>query len=113
METGAFPTSNAAAGLGAATGYRGRYVTSVELVYYSTSYIMGTIVLTYGGQAAPALQGRTLAMYALRLHGGVNWGCGKSVALFEGGTIQIFGGVYDTLDDRFKPDVCRMLASED
>ena len=65
--TGSFPTTNASAGLPAATAISGKYVTSVDSV-------SGVITITYSG-AEPKLSGKTLILSASTTAGAVKWKC--------------------------------------
>lgn len=64
-ETGIVPVSNAAAGIAAPSTIRGKYVSSIEIYPVgSFSEWRATLLITYGGQALPALQGRVLSLHA-------------------------------------------------
>lgn len=66
-DTGAFPATNAAAGLPTATSIRGSYVTQVAL---ATS---GVIVATYGNKANSNLTGGTCRVTPANNGGSVSW----------------------------------------
>jgi type IV pilus assembly protein PilA len=67
--TGAFPTSNPAAGLSDKATIKGKYVTQVEVVG------AGTIVATMGGDAHANVTGKTLTLTPTDNGGSVSWAC--------------------------------------
>jgi type IV pilus assembly protein PilA len=111
--TGVFPASNSAAGLASATSIRGKYVTSVEVYPTNVQMWAGSIIITYGNQALPPLQGRKLA-----LHGFISdanalvWACGQHFTNMNAINSQVeswlranlIGG--DTLDGPYRPAEC-------
>ena len=62
--TGTVPGSNAAAGIAEPTAIRGNYVSSVEIYPLPFAEWRATILITYGGQALPGLQGKVLSLHA-------------------------------------------------
>lgn len=114
-DTGSFPTSNAAAGVGSADSYRSRYVSSVELVPFTSApnpHVHAVIVVTLGGQARPELQGKRQPLYALKTDTGVlAWACGPRTHanVIDGtqGTLWVISSVHDTIPARLKPAECR------
>ena len=111
--TGVFPANNSAAGVAAMGSIRGKYVTSVEVYPTNVQMWAGSIIITYGGQALPPLQGRKLA-----LHGFISdtntlvWACGQHYTNMNAINSQVedwlradlVGG--DTLDARYRPAEC-------
>jgi type IV pilus assembly protein PilA len=68
-QRGAFPTSNASAGITAAASIKGNYVTKVEV---GTG---GAITATYGNQANSKLAAKTLVLTPTDATGSVTWAC--------------------------------------
>lgn len=67
---GAYPSTNASAGLAAAASITGNYVTSVD-----AGSTPGVITVTYGNKANTAITGNTLALSALATGGSIAWTC--------------------------------------
>ena len=82
---GAFPTTNASAGLAAAGSIKGQYVSQVDV---STA---GKIIATYSGaKANTKIQTKTLIFSAVTNGGSIEWHC-------TGGTV----------DNKYLPTSCR------
>lgn len=104
MEDGDWPADNPAAGLGAAEGIRGLYVSSVEV-------IEGSVRITYGGEANQVIRGRTLTIEPeVDDTGDIRWHCGTR----ESPARQIARAMNDSedeasasVDSRYVPDGCR------
>ncbi len=64
-ETGVVPRSHASAGIAGSTAIRGKYVTAIEIfpVDFFPEW-RATLLITFGGQASPALQGKVLSLHA-------------------------------------------------
>jgi type IV pilus assembly protein PilA len=114
--TGRFPGNNAAAGVGSAESYKSKYVTSVELVGNDDAdeYSAASIVVTFGGEALPAMSGRKLSLHAIPGDtGGLVWACGNHWTHMNGidalvaGWLKITSTTHDNLDARFRPAECR------
>jgi type IV pilus assembly protein PilA len=76
--TGAWPDTNAEAGIGASSDIKGKYVTSVA-VGGDGSNNPGVIMITYGNQAsAGKLAGKTLMLTpGTSANGDISWQCGS------------------------------------
>ena len=106
-ETGAPPTTRAAAGLTAtATDTQGKYVTSVDITN-------GVITLTYGFDASAEISGQQLYMtpYASG-DNGVVWRCGNAVVPaglqpLGTGTAVVANYIATPIDNRYLPAACR------
>ena len=74
MDRGAFPTTNAEAGISAAASISGKYTGSV-----SAAASKGQLLITYGGAGAPdahpEINGKTLILSAITTAGSVVWAC--------------------------------------
>jgi type IV pilus assembly protein PilA len=103
---GTWPATNGAAGIGAATDIKGKYVTSV------TVGTGGLITIAFGGQANAKVTGKTLTMTPYTSNNGdIAWVCGDkgtagttSLTIASGATTPTNGG---TLDAKYRPANCR------
>ena len=84
---GGFPSSNASAGLSAATDIKGSYVTQVD-----AGTTPGTIEVTYGNKANTKISGKKLTLVATDNGGSISWAC---------------GGAGTDLDSKYLPSGCR------
>ena len=75
MDTGAFPTNNAQAGMSASGSIVGKYVASV-------ANASGLVTVTYGGSAHAQLSAKALQLSAATNAGSVQWIC-KSANLAD------------------------------
>jgi type IV pilus assembly protein PilA len=113
--TGSFPTSNAQAGVGTASSFRSKYVTSVQVVAAPPGlYSVASIVVTFGGQVRPAMAGQRLALHAIPGDGGgIVWACGNhwtnmnAINSAAASWLRVTSPTNDTLDARFRPAECR------
>ena len=114
--SGRFPGNNAEAGVGSASSYRSKYVTSVEIIGNDDDdeLSVASIVVTFGGQARPAMAGKRLSMHAIPSNtGGIIWACGNHWTNMNGIDaratywLQVTSSTHDTLDARFRPAECR------
>lgn len=114
--TGRFPGNNAEAGVGSASGYRSKYVTSVEIIGNDDEeqYSVASIVVTFGGQVRSAMSGKRLSMHAIPGDTGVVvWACGNhwtNMNAIDGRVttwLRVTSPTNDTLDARFRPAECR------
>jgi type IV pilus assembly protein PilA len=115
--TGNFPSTNAEAGVASASRLRGKYVTSVEVIGNDDDdgdYSVASIVVTFGGQARPALAGKKLSLHAIPGDtGGVVWACGNhwtnmnAIDSRASLWLRITSSTHDTVDLRFRPAECR------
>lgn len=81
---GAFPASNAAAGIDPAGNYSGKFVSGIS--------IAGAVIsIQYGNDASAQLAGQTVNLTAAPANGSMNWNCAS-------------GGV---IPDTYLPRVCR------
>lgn len=71
--TGAFPATNAAAGLDEAAKIKGKYVTGVAVG------AAGIIVATFGNEANAKIAEKTLTLTPTDNGGSISWGCTGSV----------------------------------
>lgn len=96
---GTFPSTNASAGVSAATSITGNYVTNVAVG------ANGVITITYGNKVNSKVLGQTLALNTREnAAGGVVWVCGNAAA--PAGTSG--GGTGTTnLQNKFLPGECR------
>jgi len=85
QDSGAFPTTNAAAGLEAAANITGKYTTGVAVG------AGGTCAATYGGDANANIATAVLTMTPTDNDGSVSWDCGGDA----------------TLVDKWLPSACR------
>ena len=113
VANGAFPANNTAAGVSAATNIRGKYVTSVEVYPTNVQMWAGSIIITYGGQSLPQIQGKKLALHAfISDTKTIVWACGQHYTNMNAINAQVenwlranlIGG--DTLDPWFRPAEC-------
>ncbi len=74
QDTGAFPTTNALAGVSDAAQINGKYTTQVVIG------ALGTITVTYGGAANTNLAAGTLTLTPTDNIGAVEWACTASFA---------------------------------
>jgi type IV pilus assembly protein PilA len=105
--SGTWPADNAAAGLGAAAGVDGKYVSAVTVDD-------GGITITYGNQAnATSLSGQTLGLVpALSANSDIAWVCGRKTA--PAGSTLVANAVGTTsagLLDKYLPQTCRTGAT--
>jgi type IV pilus assembly protein PilA len=106
-QTGTWPDDNTQAGIGAAAEITGKYVTNETIDN-------GTIVLTFGGQANQAIDGKMLSIRpAVSVNNDVVWVCGTA-ALPTGASYATSGTVSDTSGagtndvlNKYRPAVCR------
>ena len=84
QDSGDFPTTNATAGLEAATNITGKYTDSV------TVGAAGICTAAYGGEANSNIDGLTLIMRPTDNAGSVSWDCESA-----------------DLDDKWLPSACR------
>ena len=114
--TGSFPTSNAQAGVGTASSFRSKYVTSVQVVAPTGGglYTVASIVVTFGGQVRSEMAGKRLALHAIPGDGGgVVWACGNhwtnmnAINSAAASWLRVTSPTNDTLDARFRPAECR------
>ena len=104
QSNGAWPGSNTAAGLAAATDIKGKYVTGISV---GTG---GVITITYGGQANALLSGKTLGLNPYpSANGDVSWVCGaRGTSGTSGLTIASGATSLDgTLAAKYRPANCR------
>jgi len=80
---GTFPSTNASAGLPAATDIKGNYVTGV-------ANASGVITITYGNKANTKIKSKTVLLSALDNAGSVQWTCKVG-----------------TIDSKYVPSSCR------
>jgi type IV pilus assembly protein PilA len=73
--TGRFPSTNLSAGLAAATGISGKYVTQVDVAG-------GAATVTFGNDANAAIATRTLVLSPVTQAGSIEWVC-KSATIAE------------------------------
>ena len=105
-QNGTWPTDNAAAGIGTSTDITGKYVTSVGVS-------LGTITITYGGQANSAINGKTLGLQPLKSNNNdVVWVCGTRAAptnasAAAGSTTSGAASTATNLLSKYMPAACR------
>jgi type IV pilus assembly protein PilA len=90
--TGAFPNSNASAGLAAANAIVGKYVSSVGTGGTDGS-AQGVIKVTYGNSANTAIAGKFFGLSAITHAGSVEWSCKNTT--------------YTTVAVKYLPTSCR------
>ena len=78
MDTGAFPSDNAQAGMSASGSILGKYVSGVD----TAAGADGLITVTYGGSAHAQLSGDTLLLSGATNAGSVQWIC-KSTTIAD------------------------------
>jgi len=88
MTQGAFPDTNAKAGLPAAADMKGTYVNTVTI---TTNGII-TVVMKASGVAS-AIASKSLAMTPTESNGNITWACD--------------GGATDPIDDAYLPSSCK------
>ena len=81
-DKGKWPSANASAGLAAAAGIKGKYVTGVDAAG-------GKIVATIGTNASKGIQGKTLTLSPISNAGSIDWKCSS------------------TADGKYMPSTCR------
>ena len=94
-DKGAFPTSNAEAGVAAATNIKGKYVTSVTI---STGGVVTALMNSTG--VADGVKGASIILTPTAQSGAVTWAC---KATKSGGT----GGTASALEAKYIPAACR------
>ena len=77
QDSGAFPATNAAAGLEAAANFSGKYTTQVAV---SANGVCGA---TYGGDADTYIAGAVLSMTPTDNTGSVSWECSGDATLVD------------------------------
>ena len=83
-DNGGFPIDNAAAALGAADTYAGKYVNSIS--------VNGAVILIeYGNDANAQISGQTVTLTAIENQGSLEWNCAS-------------GGV---ISEEYLPQICR------
>jgi len=106
-QTGTWPDTNDAAGVGAAANITGKYVTGMEI-------LNGTIIMSFGNQANAAIAGDRLSIRpAVSVNNDVVWVCGTA-ALPAGASFATSGTAPDTsnagtndLLNKYRPAACR------
>ncbi len=105
QSNGAWPATNAAAGLDTAANIRGKYVTSV------TVGTGGIVTVAYGNDANAAITGLNLQLTPYTSpNGDVSWQCGDKaitgqVTIATGAVVAANGG---TLTKKYRPANCRL-----
>jgi type IV pilus assembly protein PilA len=104
---GSWPADNTAAGIGAATDIKGKYVTSVTVA-------SGVITIMYGNQAsAGKLSGKTLTLTpGTSDNGDISWQCGSKDMSTATGITPISGGwaasgAGGDVAQKYRPAECR------
>ena len=97
-DKGAFPTSNAQAGVAAATDIKGKYVTSVTI---ATGGVITAAMNSTG--VAKGVQGASIVLTPTAADGAVTWVCSAKKA--GGGGAGGAGGA--DLEDKYIPAACR------
>ena len=102
---GEWPADNDAAGIGAATDIKGKYVTGITVAG-------GGITVTYGGDVNKALAGATLGLTpGSSANGDVVWKCGNadfaSGAVGSGTSSATNGTTSASLKNKYLPSSCR------
>ena len=103
QDTGSWPSTNAMAGVGAATDIKGKYVTAV------TVSAGGGVQITYGGSANTSISGKFVGLRpGVSANNDVSWQCGAK-ALPTGVTVVAAssGATTDVLA-KYLPAVCRV-----
>ncbi len=88
MDRGVFPTDNDQAGISAAGDIDGKYTTSID----TAAGADGTITITYGNDAHPEIDTKTLLLSAVTTAGSVVWACPAGQG---------------TVDAKYRPATCR------
>ncbi len=88
--TGAWPTTNDAAGLEEADNIKGKYVDSVEVG------ANGTITATFGPGANTKIDGEAIVLTPTDNNGSISWSC---------------AGAATTVDQKYLPTSCRTAAA--
>ena len=104
QSNGAWPASNTAAGLSAATNIKGKYVTGISV---GTG---GVITITYGGQANGLITNATLGLTPYTSgNGDVSWVCGDRGTTGTSGLTIASGAtaLSGTLTAKYRPANCR------
>lgn len=102
--TGSFPATNAAAGIGAATEITGKYVLKVDVGTGGK----GVITVTYGKQANTKLDNKTLILTpGTSTNGDVAWICGNHATPSGISTSGSATPALGTVDQKYLPQVCR------
>jgi type IV pilus assembly protein PilA len=98
--TGAFPESNAAAGL--STTISGKYITSLAVG------AGGVITATFGTGANSKLNTKMLALRpGTSMSNDIVWACGYKEISLSGGTSPAAAGTLTTVDSKYLPTECR------
>ena len=98
--SGAWPADNAAAGVGAATDIKGKYVDSVTVT-------AGGIEIQYGGSANAAILGKKLGLRpGLSVNNDISWQCGAK-ALPTGVTLVSTSVATTDVTPKYLPASCR------
>ena len=95
-DKGAFPTTNAEAGIAAATDIKGKYVTSVTV---GTNGVITALMNSTG--VADGVKGASIILTPTAADGAVRWAC---TATKGGGT---GGGAASGLEAKYIPAACR------
>ena len=74
FDNGIFPADNQAAGLGAATDYRGNYVSSITIDEDEISIL-------FGNQAHASINGKSLTITAIQNESRIRWTCSGGTAI--------------------------------
>ena len=103
QDTGTWPSTNAMAGVGAATDIKGKYVTGVEVM------AGGGVRITYGGSANTSISGKFVGLRpGVSVNNDVSWQCGAK-ALPTGVTVVAASSVATTdVLAKYLPAVCRV-----
>ncbi len=102
IATGAWPTNNAEAGIGAAADIRSKYVTSVTVA------AGGNITVAYGNDVNPDISGDTIVFTPWTSpNGDVSWQCGafpmtNQVTIATGAATAA-----GTVEQKYRPANCR------
>ena len=100
---GAFPATNAEAGIGSEAQISGKYVQSVNVGGGGS----GVITITYGKQANQKIDGDTLILTpGTSVNGDVAWVCGNHDTP-SGISTPSGDPEAGTLDQKYRPQVCR------
>ena len=102
QETGTWPSTNALAGVGAATDIKGKYVTGVEVM------AGGGVRITFGGSANSSITGKFLGLRpGVSVNNDVSWQCGAK-ALPAGLTLATGAAGVTNVTPKYLPASCRV-----